>query len=264
MPPLGCIRREGERWKIEEWFEQILKDKDRQARTRASGHPTSLVTTIRSSSEEKEGAAPGRPTRRRNSLDREERGSPGKRRIKRRSAISGSPRGTSGQFQPEAKAGSRSMRGRRGHWTFHTASAGHGKAIETEKDHPKPLSAPWRVNASRIQMIEEAIRNFGDPGEGTTTSIEDLDRDISKDLVSHRVVEACVEVCWACADYGQTVINPSFIGCCSRPKHPPHAEHICSECIDEINRQLGGEDQTEVQDSEPSMSHGGPEVESGG
>ena len=54
MPPLGCIRREGERWKIEEWFEQILKDKDGQKKTRAPGHPTSLVTTIRSSSEEKE------------------------------------------------------------------------------------------------------------------------------------------------------------------------------------------------------------------
>ena len=156
------------------------------------------------------------------------------------------------------------MRGRRGHWTFHTASAGHGKATEKEKDHPKPLSAPWRVNASRIQMIEEAIRNFGDLGEGATTNTEDLDQDISENIVSHRVVEACMEVCWACADYGQTVIHPSFIGCCSRPKHPPHAEHICSECIDEINQQLGGEDQTEVQNAEPSRSQGGPEEDSGG
>ena len=156
------------------------------------------------------------------------------------------------------------MRGRRGHWTFHTASAGCGTTIEREKDHPKPLSAPWRVNASRIQMIEEAIRNFGDPGEGATTNTEDLDQDISENIVSHRVLEACMEVCWACADYGQTVINPSFIGCCSRPKHPPHAEHICSECIDEINQQLGGEDQTEVQNAEPSRSQGGPEEDSGG
>ena len=263
MPPLGCIRKEGGRWKIEEWFEHILKDKDQQARTRASGHPTSLVTTIRSSSEEKEWAAPGRSTRRRDSLDRKERGSPGKRRTKRRSDIPVSPRRAPGQFQPEAKAGSRSMRGRRGHWTFHTASAGHGKATEKEKDHPKPLSAPWRVNASRIQMIEEAIRNFGDPGEGATSNTEEPDQDIPENIVKHRVVEACMEVCWACADYGQTVIHPSFIGCCSRPKHPPHAEHICSECIDEINKQIGGEDQTEVQNYEPSRSPGVPEEDSG-
>ena len=156
------------------------------------------------------------------------------------------------------------MRGRKGHWTFHTASAGYGTTIEREKDHPKPLSAPWRVNASRIQMIEEAIRNFGDPGEGATTNTGELDQDISENIVSHRVVEACMEVCWACADYGQTVIHPSFIGCCSRPKNPPHAEHICSECIDEINQQLGGEDQTEVQNSEPSRSLGVPEKDSGG
>ena len=69
MPPLGCIQKEGERWKIEEWLEQIMKDKDGQKKTRAPEHPTSLVTTIRSSSEEKEWAAPGRSTRRRDSLD---------------------------------------------------------------------------------------------------------------------------------------------------------------------------------------------------
>ena len=156
------------------------------------------------------------------------------------------------------------MRGRRGHWTFHTASAGCGTTIEREKDHPKPLSAPWQVNASRIQRIEEAIRNFGDPEEGAPTSLEDLDRDVSKDFSSHRVVEACMETCWARAEYGQAVINPSFIGCCSKPKYPSHAEHICSECIDEINRQLGGEDQTERRDPEPGMSHSGPEEDSGG
>ena len=108
-------------------------------------------------------------------------------------------------------------------------------------------------------MIEEAIRNFGDPGEGATSNTEEPDQDISENIVNHRVVEACMEVCWACADYGQTVIQPSFIGCCSRPRHPPHAEHICSECIDEINKQFGGEDQTEVQNYEPSRSPGASE-----
>ena len=54
MPPLGCILKEGERWKIEEWLEQIMKDKDRQKEVRPPEHPMSLVTTIRSSSEEKE------------------------------------------------------------------------------------------------------------------------------------------------------------------------------------------------------------------
>ena len=73
-----------------------------------------------------------------------------------------------------------------------------------------------------------------------------------------------METCWACAEYGQAVINPSFIGCCSKPKSLPHAEHICSECIDEINRQLGGEDQTERLDPELGVSSHGPEEESGG
>ena len=112
-------------------------------------------------------------------------------------------------------------------------------------------------------MIEEAIKNFGDRGEGATLNIEEPDQDIPENIVKHRVVETCMEVCWACADYGQTVIHPSFIGCCSRPRHPPHAEHICSECIDEINKQLGGEDQTEVRHYEPSWSPGVPEEDSG-
>ena len=62
MPPLGCIQKEGERWKIEEWLEQIMKDKDRQKKARPPEHPMSLVTTIRRSSEEKERAASGRST----------------------------------------------------------------------------------------------------------------------------------------------------------------------------------------------------------
>ena len=68
-----------------------------------------------------------------------------------------------------------------------------------------------------------------------------------------------MQVCWACEDYGQTVIQPSFIGCCCRPRHPPHAEHICTECIDEINKQLGGENKPEAQNYEPSQSPGASE-----
>ena len=156
------------------------------------------------------------------------------------------------------------MRGRRGHWTLHTASAGCGTTIERENDHPKPLSAPWQVNASRIRLIEDAISEFGDSEEGVSTGLEAQGRDASKNFISHRVVEACMETCWACAEYGQAVINPSFIGCCSKPKYPSHAEHICSECIDEINRQLGGEDPTGRPDPEPGVSSHGPEEEAGG
>ena len=123
MLPLGCVLKEGERWKIEEWLEQIMKDKDRQKKARPQEHPMSLVTTIRSSSEEKEREAPGRPTRQRDSQGCKERGVPRKRRTQRKSDIPTSPRRVPGPFQPEAKAGSRSIKGRRGHWTFHTASA---------------------------------------------------------------------------------------------------------------------------------------------
>ena len=163
---------------------------------------------------------------------------------------------------PGATAGSRSLKGRRGHWTFHTASAGYSTMIGKEEDHPQPLSAPWQVNASRIRLIEDAISNFGDSEKGVSTGLEAQDRDASKKIINHRVVEACMETCWACAEYAQAVINPSFIGCCSKPKYHSHAEHICSECIDEINRQLG--DQTERRDPEPGVSSSGPEDDSGG
>ena len=115
-----------------------------------------------------------------------------------------------------------------------------------------PLSAPWSVDASRIQRIQEAIKDFVDPRKGDTQNTRDPDQDIPENIVKHRVVEACMEVCWACADYGQTVIHPSFIGCCCRPRHPPHAEHICTECIDEINKQMGGEDRSGTRNYEPS------------
>ena len=259
MPPLGCIQREGERWKIEEWFEQTLKDKDGQKKTRAPGHPTSLVTTIRSSSEEKEWAAPGRSTRQRDSQDCKERGVPRKRRTQRKSDIPTSPQRFTGPFQPEAKAGSRSIKGRRGHWTFHTASAGQGGVTEKDEVPSMPLSAPWRVDARRIQKIQEAIQDLADPIKEDTQNTRDPDQDFPANIAKHRVVEVCMQVCWACEDYGQTVIQPSFIGCCCRPRHPPHAEHICTECIDEINKQMGGEDKTGARNYEPSQSPGASE-----
>ena len=159
-------------------------------------------------------------------------------------STSTSPRRVTGSLQPEAKAGSRSIKGRRGHWTFHTASAGQGGATEKDEGPPTPLSAPWRVDARRIQKIQEAIQDPDDPIKKGTQNTKDPDQDFPAKIETHRVVEACMQVCWACEDYGQTVIQPSFIGCCSRPKFPPHAEHICTECIDEINKQMGGEDRS--------------------
>ena len=46
MGAVGGSPKEGERWEIEEWLEQIMKDKDGQKKTRPPEHPTSLVTTI--------------------------------------------------------------------------------------------------------------------------------------------------------------------------------------------------------------------------
>ena len=121
------------------------------------------------------------------------------------------------------------------------------------------------MSSSRIRLIEEAIHNFGDPANEIPTETEailnaiqdpddlikkgmlntkDPDQDLPAEIETHRVVEACMQVCWACDDYGQTVIQPSSIGCCSRPKFPTHAEHICTACIDEINKQMGGEDRS--------------------
>ena len=116
--------------------------------------------------------------------------------------------------------------------------------------------------------MKEATKDFVDPRKGDTMNTGQPDQGIPGNIARHRVVEACMEVCWACADYGQVVIHPSFIGCCSKPRYPTHAEHICPECIAEINKQLGassssGEDQTEVRNYEPSRSPGVPEEDSG-
>ena len=121
------------------------------------------------------------------------------------------------------------------------------------------------MSASRIRLIEEALHNVGDPANEISTEKEairsmtqdadnptkkgmlnkkDPDQHLPAEIETHRVVEACMQVCWACDDYGQTVIQPSTIGCCARPKFPQHAEHICTACIDEINKQMGGEDRS--------------------
>ena len=262
MPPLGCVPKEGDRWRIEEWLEQIMREKDRRKEVKPQDCQLNLVTTIRSSSEEKERGTPGRTTRQRDSQGGKERGLPRRRRTQKKISTSTSPRRVTGPLQPEAKAGSRSIKGRRGHWTFHTASAGQGGATEKDEGPPTPLSAPWRVDARRIQKIQEAIQDLDDPIKEDTQDTKDPDQDFPANIEKHRVVEACMQVCWACEDYGQTVIQPSFIGCCCRPKHPPHAEHICTECIDEINKQMGGEDRSGTRNYEPSQSLGVSEKDS--
>ena len=35
MPPLGCIHKDGGRWKIEEWLGQILSEQDRKKKEKA-------------------------------------------------------------------------------------------------------------------------------------------------------------------------------------------------------------------------------------
>ena len=221
MPPLGCIQKEGGRWKIEEWLEQILSEQDPTKKEKATETNLTLTTTIRSSSEEREATASGCPSVQEHRWEPCGKGSSEWRPSKKRNTMPGSrdrKSGANGQgrekrqpsvtAKPGAKAGSRALKRDRGHWTFHTASAQANKKIEAERDDPKPLLAPWQVSASRIRLIEEAIHDFGEPR--TENSTETAAR-------QHRVVEACGEICWACADYGQNVITPSFIGCCTRP-----------------------------------------------
>ena len=246
MPPLGRIRKNRGRWMIEEWLDQILSEQDREEKEKAFETNLILTTTVRSSSEEREASTSKSP-----SIQEHRWGPCGKESSawtpsRKRNTTPGSQdkksdvneRGLgisqpSVTAKPGAKAGTRARKRGRGHWTFHTASAQANKKIEEERDNPKPLLAPWQVSSSRIRLIEEAIHNFGEPTSEISTETE---------ARQHRAVEACMETCWACSDYGQNVINPSFIGCCTPPKYPTHAEHICQECTDEINRQLGGED----------------------
>ena len=65
MPPLGCVQKEGGRWKIEEWLEQIMSEKDQEEKVRIAEHAKNLVTTVRSSSEEKEATVSRRSTKQR-------------------------------------------------------------------------------------------------------------------------------------------------------------------------------------------------------
>ena len=276
MPPLGCIHKDGGRWKIEEWLGQILCEQDRKKKEKAIGTNLTLTTTVRSSSEEREATASESPSVQEHRWGPCGKGSSAWTPSKKRNTTPRSQDKKSGASEhglgktkpsvsakPEAKAGSRARKRGRGHWTFHTASAQANKRIEEERNNPEPLLSPWQVSASRIRRIKEAIHNRGDPANEISTEKETIrnaiqdqndpskkgmlinknpDQDLPAGVKTHRVVEACMQVCWACDDYGQTVIHPSSIGCCARPKFPTHAEHICLACIDEINNQTGGED----------------------
>ena len=276
MPPLGRIRKNGGRWMIEEWLDQILSEQDRKEKEKALETKLILTTTVRSSSEEREASTSKSP-----SIQEHRWGPCGKESSawtpsRKRNTTPGSQDKKSdvnerglGRSQPSvtakpgAKAGTRARKRGRGHWTFHTASAQANKLIEEGRDSPEPLLAPWQVSASRIERIEKAVHNRRGPTtaisiekDETRNVIKDKDdpieigmmnpknhdQDLPAETKTHRAVETCMQVCWACDDYGQTVLQPSSIGCCARPKFPTHAEHICLACIDEINNQTGGED----------------------
>ena len=263
---------------IEEWLDQILSEQDREEKEKAFETNLILTTTVRSSSEEREAStskspsiqehrwgpcgkesSAWTPSRKRNTTP----GSQDKKSdVNERGLGRSQPSATA---KPGAKAGTRVRKRGRGHWTFHTASAQANKEVEEGRNNPEPLLAPWQVSASRIRRIEEAMHNCGDPTstiptekdtirdaikdqddpiEKGMTNPKNPDQDLPAETETYRVVEACMQVCWACEDYGQTVIQPSSIGCCARPKFPPHAEHICMACIDEINKQMGGEDRS--------------------
>ena len=119
-----------------------------------------------------------------------------------------------------------------------------GERLEDQKDqgrHPQPRGSSER-DLHEKGTIRNATQDQNDPSKKGMLINKNPDQDLPAGVKAHRVVEACMQVCWACDDYGQTVIYPSSIGCCARPKFPTHAEHICLACIDEINNQTGGED----------------------
>ena len=243
MPPLIWALKEGEGRKVEVWLEQVLSEQDRTKKDKAAETHLNLTTTIRSSSEEREETTSGPPGAK--DQHRRSGGGPSSERLskKKRSTRTRSRGRISDDIplrqdgrrpQATAKAGSCARNRTRGHRTFHTAAAQADRKVAEGGSKPSPLSAPWQVSASRISLIEEAILDFG------KTRVEDSRGTAASQC---RAVEACGEICWACEDYGQNVIAPSFIGCCTRPKIPSHAEHICQYCTDEINRGLNGSDE---------------------
>ena len=243
MPPLIWALKEGDGQKVEAWLEQVLSEQDRTKKDEAAETYLNLTTTIRSSSEERDETTSG-PPRAKDQLRRNGGGPSGGRlskknrgvRTRSRGKKSGdaTPRQDGRRLQSAEKAGSCARNRTRGHRTFHPAAAQADKRASEGGNKPSPLSAPWKVSASRISLIEEAIRDFGRTRDEKSTGTA---------ANQCRAVEACGEICWACEDYGQNVIAPSFIGCCTRPKFPSHAEHICQYCTDEINRGLNGSDE---------------------
>jgi len=243
MPPLIWALKEGGVQKVEAWLEQVLSEQDRTKEDEAAATYLILTTTIRSSSEEKDETTSG-PPRAKAQIRGNGGGPSGGRRSKKNRGARTRSRGKKSDDTPPRQDGRRlratekavsSTRNRTlGHRTFHTAAAQADERTTEGGNKPSPLSAPWKVSASRINLIEEAILDFGRTRDEKSTGTA---------ANQCRAVEACGEICWACEDYGQNVIAPSFIGCCTRPKLPPHAEHICQYCTDEINRGLNGSDE---------------------